>query len=374
LSAAFDVVIVGAGILGCACARELAEAGIHVAVIEQNAPGSGITAAGMGHIVALDDSPALLALTTYGRSLWQRLAPALPAAVEYEQRGTLWIAADEEEMQHVRARHAAGVSGEVLDATALAQAEPALRPGLHGGLLVPADAVLYPPAAAHALLAAAELHGAQRIHGTVTSARAGSLTLADNSMLASDHMVLATGAYTALIPWLRLRQRKGHLVITDRYPGLVHHQLVELGYLKSAHGSDADSVAFNVQPRRSGQLLIGSSRQYGHTSTASEAAMLGSMLRRASSYLPALQSLSAIRAWTGFRAVTPDKLPLIGPTSDPTLYLLAGFEGYGITAAPAAARLLADHLLNRQPEIDPAPYLPERLARGQDTLRWQESQ
>jgi glycine/D-amino acid oxidase-like deaminating enzyme len=84
--------------------------------------------------------------------------------------------------------------------------------------------------------------------------------------------------------------------------------------------------------------------------------------------MPQLASLSAIRVWTGFRAATADKLPLIGPTQDPTLYLLAGFEGLGITVAPAAARLLVDHLLARKPAIDPAPYLPQRVARTEGIL------
>ena len=63
-----------------------------------------------------------------------------------------------------------------------------------------------------------------------------------------------------LFPSLAVRPRKGHLAITDRYPGFVRHQLVELGYLKSAHGAANESVAFNVQPRATGQVLIGSSR------------------------------------------------------------------------------------------------------------------
>ena len=106
LTAAFDVVIVGAGIAGCACARELAEAGVQVAIIERNAPAGGATAAGMGHIVVMNDSPAQLALTYYARSLWQKLTAELPAAAEYEERGTLWIAADEEEMSQVHAKQA----------------------------------------------------------------------------------------------------------------------------------------------------------------------------------------------------------------------------------------------------------------------------
>jgi D-hydroxyproline dehydrogenase subunit beta len=373
LTNAFDVILVGAGIIGCACARELAEAGVQVAIIDQSVPASGATAAGMGHIVAMDDSPAQLVLTHYARSLWQKLALELPAAVEYEERGTLWIAADDEEMAHVRIKHdiysQAGIRSEVLDANSLAEAEPLLRRGLHGALIVPGDAVLYPPSAAQSLLDAARRRGAHVLRGTVTRASSGVLTLSDGTTLASDHIVIATGTDTTLVPWLPLRKRKGHLIITDRYPGLVHHQLVELGYLKSVHSIAADSVAFNIQPRITGQLLIGSSRQYNQENAAADSAMIDRMLHRVAAYIPQLTSLSALRVWTGFRAATEDKLPLIGPTHDATLYLLMGFEGLGITLAPAAARLLADHLLGRKSAIDHAPYLPQRFIQAEAILK-----
>jgi D-hydroxyproline dehydrogenase subunit beta len=372
LTGAFDVVIIGAGIAGCACAREFAEAGVQVALIERDAPASGATGAGMGHIVAMDDSPAQLALTHYARSLWQKLTAELPTTVEYEERGTLWIAADEEEMAQAYAKRSgyarAKIRTELLDAAALADAEPRLRPGLVGALLVPEDGVLYAPAAALYLLQAAQRAGARLIHGTVTSASAGAVTLSDGTTLASDHIVIATGVDMDIVPWVRLKKRKGHLVITDRYPGFVRHQLVELGYLKSAHSTVSDSVAFNIQPRMTGQLLIGSSRQYGQEDRAVDASVVAAMLRRAYEYMPQLASLSATRVWTGFRAATSDKLPLIGPTRDPTLYLLAGFEGLGITVAPAAARLLADQLLARKTIIDPIPYLPERMTRTEAIL------
>jgi D-hydroxyproline dehydrogenase subunit beta len=367
LTGAFDVVIVGAGIAGCACAREFAEAGVQVAIIERDSPASGATAAGMGHIVTMDDSPAQLALTHYAGSLWQKLTAELPAAVEYEERGTLWIAADADEMAQVYAKHAAytraQIRSEVLDAAALAEAEPRLRSGLAGALLVPDDAVLYAPAAALYLLQAAQRAGARLIHGTVTSASAGAVTMSDGTALASDHIVIATGADAGIVPWVRLKKRKGHLVITDRYPGFARHQLVELGYLKSAHSTESVSVAFNIQPRITGQLLIGSSREYGQEDMAADASVVAAMLRRAYEYMPQLASLSATRVWTGFRAATSDELPLIGPTHDPTLYLLVGFEGLGITLAPAAARLLVDQLLARKTAIEPAPYLPQRLTR-----------
>ncbi len=366
----YDVLIVGAGIVGCACALECTQAGLRVGIVEGNIPAGGATAAGMGHVVVMDDSPAQLNLTRYSRSLWQELVPKLPDAVEYETCGTLWVAADAEEMAEVHAKHAtyaaAGVVAEILNGSEVATEEPNLRSGLAGGLLVPGDGVIYPPAATDWLLERALALGATIMKGSAAvSATKGEVRLADGTLLHSDCIVLATGADCTLLPALPIKKRKGHLLITDRYPGFLHHQLVELGYLKSAHKLEGDSVAFNVQPRRTGQLLIGSSRQYGTEDPKAEPRILRQMLERAQSYMPGLARISGLRVWTGFRAAAPDKLPLIGPShglsDDPTLWLAVGFEGLGITNAPAAGRLLADQILGRASEIDIAPYLPQRM-------------
>jgi glycine/D-amino acid oxidase-like deaminating enzyme len=138
---------------------------------------------------------------------------------------------------------------------------------------------------------------------------------------------------------------------------------VELGYLKSAHSVSSDSVAFNVQPRQTGQILIGSSRQYGNEESTVDQPLLSAMLQRAALYLPKVASLSALRVWTGFRAATPDKLPLIGPmAADPTVLLATGHEGLGITTALATAELIAFHLTGEGHSIAPEPYLPDRFA------------
>ncbi|MFI5239279.1 MAG: FAD-dependent oxidoreductase, partial [Gemmatimonadales bacterium] len=78
-----DAVVIGAGIVGAACAEALARAGRRVLILDESFAGGGTTAAGMGHLVAMDDSPAQLALTAYSRQLWQSLAPELPHVVEY---------------------------------------------------------------------------------------------------------------------------------------------------------------------------------------------------------------------------------------------------------------------------------------------------
>jgi D-hydroxyproline dehydrogenase subunit beta len=329
----------------------------------------------MGQVVVMDDSPAQLALTQYSRGLWGELVGELPDAVEYERRGTVWVAADDEEMREVHAKArtygAAGIGTEVLDERGLREAEPNLRAGLAGGLLVPEDGVLYAPAAAAYFLQKAMDGGAKMLAGkAAVSIREGGVRLEDGTEVGGERIVVATGADTSLLPWLPIQKRKGHLVITDRYPGFARHQLVELGYLKSAHSISADSVAFNIQPRRTGQMLIGSSRQYGDESAAVDGKILRRMLERAHEYMPGLARLSGIRVWTGFRAATKDKLPLIGPTATPGVYVAAGFEGLGITNAPGAGRLLADHLLGREFAIDPAPYLPSRVQQAEVSHGW----
>lgn len=370
MSVTFDAVVVGAGIVGAACARECAEQGLKTALVDSGVIGGGATAAGMGHIVAMDDSPAQLALTGYSQRLWRELAPHLPDDVEFDRCGTLWVADDEEEMDEVRRKYgvyaAAGVPAEILSAAQLAQLEPHLRL-MAGALLVPSDCVLYPPCAAGYLVREALRQGATLFAGKrAVSAGAGRVQLDDGSELRAARIVHACGADAVrLIPDLPIRKRKGHLVITDRYPGFVRHQLVELGYLKSAHSITTDSVAFNVQPRRTGQLLIGSSREYGAESHEVNHALLAAMIARAQLFIPQIGDLQAIRVWTGFRAATPDKLPLIGPwPGDATLFLATGHEGLGITTSLATAKVLANTMLGAAAAIDPTPYLPSRYTQA----------
>lgn len=363
-----DVVVVGAGIVGTACALECARAGFSVTLIDRNGLAGGATAAGMGHIVVMDDSDAQFELTRYSQRLWNELASELPASAEFERAGTIWVAADETEMAAVHARHnyfqTHGVAAGVLDPHALRKAEPKLREGLAGGLLVASDSVVYPPCVVqHQVERLRDLGGQVQVGAAVTAVEAGAVTLHGGSRLTAGHVVLATGHWAReLAPSLPLRPRKGHLVITDRHLGFVHHQLVELGYLKSAHTSEQDSVAFNIQPRKTGQLLLGSSRQFDVDDSGVDAALVARMIERAAAYLPEVSGLSALRIWTGQRAATPDKLPLIGPLSGREGVIVAtGHEGLGITTSLGTARLVAALITKQTPAIPIDPYLPSRF-------------
>jgi glycine/D-amino acid oxidase-like deaminating enzyme len=227
--------------------------------------------------------------------------------------------------------------------------------------------VLYPPAAARFLAGRARARGAEIREGcTAEMISGGSATLRDRSgsaTVVSAGAIVNAGGIDAprLTPGLPVVPRKGHLVITDRYPGLVRHQLVELGYLHSAHSMGGASVAFNVQPRATGQLLVGSSRELVGRDGSFNRALAARMMRRAAEFVPILAQCAVVRGWTGFRPASPDGLPFIGRWEhEAGVFVAAGHEGLGITMALGTGELIAALVLGHEPAIDPMPYSPMR--------------
>jgi len=362
-----DVIVIGAGIVGAACAHALANAGQSVLVLDARL--GGATNAGMGHLVVMDDNPAELALSHASLTQWHAWAPRMAAQAPntaFTPSGTLWVAADAEEMEeaeHKRARlKAHGIACELLGTRELAALEPVLRPGLHGALRVSGDGMVYAPSAAQWLLG----HAAKPIRvETLCASRIEGRRVhcTDGSVREGGAVLVAAGIHaTQFCPELPIRPKKGHLAITDRGSAVVRHQLVELGYVKNAHQTEGTSVAFNLQPRPTGQWLLGSSRQFDTLDPAVDNAVLARMLQRAIEYVPTLADRNAIRTWTGFRAATPDGLPIIGRHPErPHLWLAVGHEGLGVTTAPATASLIVSSMLSETEPIDPAPYAPTRF-------------
>ncbi len=357
-----DVIVIGAGIIGAACAQALARRGLRVQVLDAGLHGA--TAAGMGHLLVLDDNPAELALSQYSLQRWRDQAPQLPDGCAYRSNGTLWLAANPEEMAVAESKflnlQAQGVTCELVARHALREREPALREGLEGGLLINGDGILYAPATARWMLDHANI---EQRRARVNEVDGNRVRLEDGQWLQAEAVILANGIQAnELCPELPIEPKKGHLLITDRYPGTVTHTLVELGYVTSAHNAKGPSTACNIQPRPTGQLFIGTSRQFGTTDPQVEGWMLAKMLKRATEYMPDLAHLNGVRAWTGFRAASPDGLPLVGQHPQRKgLWLAVGHEGLGVTTAPGTADLLVAQLFNEASPLAAPPYLPERF-------------
>ncbi len=375
MSTTADVLVVGAGIVGAACAFELQCAGLRVALVDQATPGCGVTAAGMGHLVALDETEAELDLCLLSLKLWQQFFDDFPGVGEASHCGTLWVAENEHQLteacQRAERLTRRGWHAEALTGAQVERLEPALRAGLAGGVRVRSDSVVYPPAVAHFLATELARRGG-RLHlgRRVVGLDDGCAILDDGARLAAGHIVVAAGtAVGKLLPEVPVFARKGHLAITDRYPGRLAHQVVSMNYGQAAAGPDALAVATNVQPRPTGQWMIGSCRQDGQVDTTVDHAVLAKLLAGAITLLPCLAEMRIIRAWSGMRPASPDGHPIIGAhPGRPGIWLAAGHEGLGVTTAFGTARLLADQMFGRKSQIDVAPFRPGRLPQLQGEL------
>ena len=362
-----DVIVIGAGIIGAACALELQSLGCRVLLLDGQYPGAGVTAAGMGHLVALDETDDELDLCLLSLGRWDAYLSTKGGLAEHAQCGTLWVAEDEAQMAHARVRAERlarrGWDACVLSGAQLAATEPALRAGLAGGVRVLRDSAVYPPAVARELAEQLVAQGGRVQFGSaVVEIGRDGVRLACGRQLAAGAIVVAAGTgVTRLLPDIPVFPRKGHLAITARYPGRLAHQVVSMGYGQTAAGSDALAVAANVQPRATGQWLIGSCRQDGIAHAEVDPRVLAQLLRSAIALLPCLGEMQIIRSWTGMRPATADGRPIIGrhPMLD-HVWLAAGHEGLGVTTAFGTAQLLAELMLGRTPAIDASPYSPAR--------------
>jgi glycine/D-amino acid oxidase-like deaminating enzyme len=363
-----DVIVIGAGIVGAACAVELQSRGRKVLLLDASHPGGGVTAAGMGHLVALDETEDELDLCLSSLGRWDDYLSSKAGLAEYAQCGTLWVAEDDEQMAHAMARAERlaqrGWDAFLVPGAQLERVEPALRKGLAGGVRVARDGVVYPPAVARNLTDMLVAQGGSTMFATAVAGVDGrSVRLVDGRRIDAGDIVVAAGnGVPRLLPGMPVFPRKGHLAITDRYPGTLFHQIVSMAYGQTEAGSDALAVAANVQPRATGQWLIGSCRQDGITHAEVDPEVLAHVLRSAIALLPCLAGMNVIRSWTGMRPATPDGRPLIGP--HPVLdhvWLAAGHEGLGVTTAFGTAALLADLMERRPTAIDAGLYSPGRF-------------
>jgi len=209
-----DIVVIGAGIIGCATAYELARRGVSVQVVDDRPAGMGATQASAGvlapYIEARDDSP-LLELTVRSLDLFDKFVARVSSVsglpVTYRRTGTLDIATEEDTLTRFEQQRVAlsrrGITADVVDAAAVRREEPQLADGVLGGLLIPAHGYVVAGELTRALAAAARRHGAQLIeHGRVKriAERQGELVVeTERGPLAGNGVVIAAGSWSGQI-------------------------------------------------------------------------------------------------------------------------------------------------------------------------------
>lgn len=394
------VVVVGAGIIGAAAARELARRGNDVVVVERRTPASGTSGRGEGNILVSDKAPGPeLDLAVRSRGLWPRLAAdlreELPSDfpdIEFEPKGGLVVsttdAGADALARFAAAQRAAGVRVDELDRRQAVELEPHLTSRHTLAVHYPDDAQVQPVIATEALLASArsagaEVHTATRVLSGIRSAdgRLSGLRLADangrSATIEADHVVLAAGPWSAEVGLalgapIPVRPRRGMILVTTRMPHRIHRKVYDADYVGAVGSSAADlQTSSVVESTAAGTVLIGSSREQIGFRDDFRARIVAELARKAIALFPFLAGASVMRTYTGFRAYMPDHLPLIGEDPRlPGLWHATGHEGAGIGLAPATAELLAA-MISGAPASAPAfavsratlaPYLEEVAA------------
>ena len=379
-----DVVVIGAGMVGAACALYLARAGLVTLLLDRGPVAGGTTGAGEGNLLVSDKEPGPeLDLALLSARLWHDLAaePGIGGAVEFEAKGGIVVASDAEGMAALTGfatgQRAAGVEAEVVDAGRLAELEPHLAPDLAGGVRYPQDCQVMPSLAAAQVVRAARLAGAELRTGTAVTdilrAPDGSVhgvRTAGHGDIHAPVVVNAAGTWggeVAALAGVRLPvlPRRGFVLVTEPLPpGTVRHKVYAADYVADVASGDAGlQSSAVVESTAAGPVLIGASRERVGFDRAFSLPVVRRLAAQATALFPVLGTVHAMRAYLGFRPYLPDHLPAIGADPRaPGLYHACGHEGAGIGLAVGTGHLIAQSLTGRTPDLDLTPFRPDRFA------------
>ncbi|MDA2813959.1 FAD-dependent oxidoreductase [Nocardiopsis sp. RSe5-2] len=380
-----DAVVVGAGIVGAACAEALGRAGLRVTVVERGAPAGATTASGEGNVLVSDKEPGPeLELARSSLRHWPdvlrgaaAVAPDAPDP-EWDPKGGLVAAlgggAEDPLTAFASAQRAAGIDARVIGGDEARGLEPGLSPEVGAAVLYPQDAQLQPVAAATALLAAVRARGGEVRHGTAALGleRGASGAVAG---LRTDRGTLRCGAVVnACGPWagefsrlagapVDVRPRRGMVLVTAPLPpGTVRRKVYDADYVGAVGAGEADlRTSTVVESTHAGTVLIGSSRQRVGFDDTVRVEVLRAIARKAVALFPALARVPVMRAYGGFRPYTPDHLPVIGEDPRiPGLWHATGHEGAGVGLAAGTGHLLAALVTGTPADTDPHPFRADR--------------
>jgi glycine oxidase len=371
VSAKSDVVIVGAGVMGCAIAYQLARQRIVPTVLERSVPGAEASSAAAGMLGAQVESHApgpFVDLCIASRQRFGDWAGALRDAtgidVEHRVCGVTKVAFDITELdameEHAGWQRAAGLRAETLRAGDVRAREPEIARDVIGGVHFPDEARVDPPRFLKALRIAAERAGATFRTGAIVrrlridDGRARGVELEAGEVLPAAHVVLAAGSWSTLV---------GGTPLAPDAVRPARGQIVELLLpVPIQRGMVLGSKAY-LSPRDDGRVLVGSTLEFVGFDRGVTAGAVRDLLAAATRLVPRLESADLGRAWSSFRPYTANELPMIGACGVEGLSLATGHFRNGILLSPITAEIVAAGITGSAPPIDPAPFAAPR-ARG----------
>jgi glycine/D-amino acid oxidase-like deaminating enzyme len=369
-----EVAVVGAGIVGCATAYELARRGVSVHLIDRGEVSGGTTGLGEGNVLCCDKRPGPeVGLAQLGLALYDELEELLGDEAGIRRKGALVVHTDaaswDPEAERIEALRAAGVECELLDPQELGAAEPELSGELLGGSAFPRDLQCAPRAIARGLARAAKALGASVEPGRPAEAvSVGGGRVTGVAGVAADAVVIAAGAWSGSLARsagleLPVEPRKGQLVRLERRPEFLRHKVIDGSYM-SAVESEAAGLAIStvVETTLDGHVLVGSSRERRGFDVAVEADVSEALLDSAARIAPGIRALKVDSAWAGLRPWLPGGLPAIGRSNAAEgLWVATGHEGAGVAHGPITGRLVAQAICGEPTDLEMAPFSPDRF-------------
>lgn len=371
-----DVVVVGAGMVGAACALYAAREGLDVIVVDRGQVAGGTTGAGEGNLLVSDKEPGPeLELALLSAGLWTGLAEELGRETEYEPKGGVVVAETPEALAGLETfaagQRAAGVSALGVTADRLHDLEPRLAPGLAGAVHYPQDAQVMPAlAAAHLLRASgARLRTGRTVTG-VLRGPGGTVrgVRTDRGDVHAPAVVNAAGPWGGEVAALAgvhlpVLPRRGYVLVTEPLPPRIRHKVYAADYVADVA---SDSAALQTSPvvegTAAGPVLIGASRERVGFDRSVSLPALRALAAGATRLFPFLARVRALRTYAGFRPYLPDHLPAIGADPRaPGLFHACGHEGAGIGLSTGTGHLIAALLTGAAPALDLTPFRPDRF-------------
>ena len=371
-SRAFDVAIVGGGVIGCAIAWRLAQAGLKTIIIERQQPGMEASFAAGGMLAAQaesDPSSKLFPLALSSRNIYpefvRELEQASSSEVGYRCEGTLVLSLRGEDDEALEADYAsqteAGLDAELLTDREVLDLEPSLNSSVRFALRFARDHQVDNRLLARALEQAAITSGAHLVSGTealevcAEEGRVRSISTSSGSMTANV-AVIAAGCWSGEL-------KLPSPLLANAGIGPVRGQMMSFSGPASMLGSVVYSPRGYVIPRSSGAIIAGSTTEYAGFTKATTEAGLTSIAAAASEILPALSSFSVVERWAGLRPGTADDLPVLG--EDPIvkgLFYATGHYRNGILLTPVTAQAITELILGGRTGIDISRFAVTRFA------------
>jgi glycine oxidase len=352
MTAGRDVIVIGAGIIGCAVARELARRGATVRIFEARTVGAGATQASAGILapfIEAHEGGPLFEMGVRSLSMYDAFVHDVSEesglAVEYRRCGTLEVAVDP--ASSIRLREAAAQTEELqwLDAAAARGHEAALATSLEGAVLAPGHGYVAVPPLMDALAWAALRHGVQieaahRVTGVTARNGGVRISTEDGTAWSADHVVIAAGSWS------------GQLHVKDPAASAVRPvrgQLLRLHW----RGAPLNHIIWGpdcyVVPWMDSTVLVGATVEDVGFDERTTAAGVRDLLDAVCELLPEAWRATFIEARVGLRPATPDRLPFLGPSVDADNIVYAtGHYRNGVLLAPLTAHVIADWIVARK--------------------------